>query len=989
MNKHIKKAISAFCAVSIVSSLFVPAAAASVSHDDSYDIANGLNYTIASSENDTVRQQSFRLDYTPGRDIKPIVAYGSKLYGKSNITEIVNFVEKQGQSVYGAANADFFVISSGLPSGLVVNDGRLVSSDGMWNAVGIMPDGRVIAGAPKMAMSLYSSTTGDYPIYAFNKQRTSSGIYLLNSDFSSATRSTGTGTDVVLQPVDSSPFKIGQPKQFTVAAVSRVDGSAPMVEGEFVLTASDAYSDRGFTISALVPGETVTINTSVLDERFRDVQFACGGGDMLMKNGVIQSGISGGTREPRTLLGTRPDGSAVAMVHDGRQTTSLGLTLKESAELMAAQGCTDIVNLDGGGSSAEAIRQPGADKTEVVNSPSDSGLRKCANYILFVNTAKKTGEESGAFIYPHDIGTLKGAKIELEAKTYDKHYYPVSSYSSGFSIVETNTEANGNIITAPEKAGDYNVTFKHATATAVPSKLKVYQKPDRIVVKNGKTAITSLSLTVGEQAWLDIDAFADARQLIETDDVWDWSVTGNIGTIKPNGEFTASTTSGVSGEIIIKMNDFSYKIPVSVGKMPSILDGFETPVTYTVNSDNAAATGASSVTTALENVRYGRGALAMSYSAGALDTAATISYTAEKPIALASNAKSITFFSKATAEKQMTVFFETSDGNRVARTFLATPSYAVTTIDVPSGAKNIIGFATAVAPNESGSVYIDHIVSYFDSVQPDVVAPEITLEPIVERAVSGTIIDKSGFPIPKANIVVQCDGNAIDFNYNSQTGELGAPLPSIAEGPHRITITAKDVFANLSRTTVSTGESFTATAFADMQEHWGRDYAEFLRVKNVFATDTSFNPENATTNEMTATLISRYLNLDTAQYANVELPYYDKDQIAEWAMPHVKALYSKGIMLGGSDSTGARAFFPKDSISRAQVITILGRTLERGYSYTSALFDDMATTPNWAQDHINLLSSLGVVSGYGNTNNVNPLGNITRAEFAALLFKFC
>ena len=331
------------CALCLASSTLPVQAAASGSYSDSYDIANGLRYTTASSESGGVRQQSFRLEYTPGKDVMPIVAYGSKLYGKSDINEIIDYVQQQGQSVYGAANADFFVLSTGLPSGLVVNDGRLVSSDGMWNAVGVKPDGKVIVGAPQMAMSLYSANTGDYPIYALNKQRTDAGIYLLNSDFSSETRSTGTGVTVVLTPVDDSDLKIGQDKQFTVTAVNTdVSGSTPIAEGQYILTSSNAYNNRGYTITSLQVGETVTFRANVYNESFQDVIYACGAGDMVMKDGVIQSGLSSAS-DPRTLLGVRDDGSCVALVHDGRLEISEGISLREGAQLLANQGCTNVV----------------------------------------------------------------------------------------------------------------------------------------------------------------------------------------------------------------------------------------------------------------------------------------------------------------------------------------------------------------------------------------------------------------------------------------------------------------------------------------------------------------------------------------------------------------------------------------------------------------------------------------------------------------------
>ena len=92
------------------------------------------------------------------------------------------------------------------------------------------------------------------------------------------------------------------------------------------------------------------------------------------------------------------------------------------------------------------------------------------------------------------------------------------------------------------------------------------------------------------------------------------------------------------------------------------------------------------------------------------------------------------------------------------------------------------------------------------------------------------------------------------------------------------------------------------------------------------------------------------------------LPYADQATIADWALPHVRALYAEGIMQG-TVVDGVSVFQPTAGTTRAQVMTVIGRTIERGYSYTTPVFDDFASVPYWAQDHVSLLTSLGIVSG--------------------------
>jgi len=82
-------------------------------------------------------------------------------------------------------------------------------------------------------------------------------------------------------------------------------------------------------------------------------------------------------RHPRTGVGIRPDGSVILVTVDGRQATlSRGASLSELAAILIAQGATQGLNLDGGGSSAAIARNL------VVNSPSDGSQRPVADALL-------------------------------------------------------------------------------------------------------------------------------------------------------------------------------------------------------------------------------------------------------------------------------------------------------------------------------------------------------------------------------------------------------------------------------------------------------------------------------------------------------------------------------------------------------------------------------------------------------------------------------
>ena len=112
--------------------------------------------------------------YSPGGDIQPVAAYGSRLYGKSTISAIADFVAESGRTVVAAINGDFFSSSTGLPLGMVVTDGVLRSSDAGRNAVGFTEEGYAVIGAPELSMTLTGEDIS-IPVSHLNKLRTAAG----------------------------------------------------------------------------------------------------------------------------------------------------------------------------------------------------------------------------------------------------------------------------------------------------------------------------------------------------------------------------------------------------------------------------------------------------------------------------------------------------------------------------------------------------------------------------------------------------------------------------------------------------------------------------------------------------------------------------------------------------------------------------------------------------------------------------------------------
>lgn len=81
--------------------------------------------------------------------------------------------------------------------------------------------------------------------------------------------------------------------------------------------------------------------------------------------------------QPRTSIGQRKDGAILLLVIDGRQVSSVGVTIKELQDIMIKYGAENATNLDGGSSTTMVY------KNEIINKPcSSAGPRYLPNAFL-------------------------------------------------------------------------------------------------------------------------------------------------------------------------------------------------------------------------------------------------------------------------------------------------------------------------------------------------------------------------------------------------------------------------------------------------------------------------------------------------------------------------------------------------------------------------------------------------------------------------------
>jgi exopolysaccharide biosynthesis protein len=145
-------------------------------------------------------------------------------------------------------------------------------------------------------------------------------------------------------------------------------------------------------------GDTVTLSVmltgSALVAAQTGIQQAVGGRPILLRDSVITADVdtegNAGFRglNPRTAVGLNRRGTRLWLaVIDGRQPgRSMGMTLRQTGMLLQALGAAAALNLDGGGSSALALRDLATGAVRVVNTPSDPVERPVGNAMAVLST---------------------------------------------------------------------------------------------------------------------------------------------------------------------------------------------------------------------------------------------------------------------------------------------------------------------------------------------------------------------------------------------------------------------------------------------------------------------------------------------------------------------------------------------------------------------------------------------------------------------------
>ncbi len=395
--KFTKKTIALVLALVMVGSLASVMAFAAYDMEatsDAYEVADNVfhtSYNVTSGENgNKVTAQA--LEFNPADGYVPVVYAGNAGWTSVLKTHFEKAsIDRWGYEPVAVINGSFFNMTNGFLNGINITDGRITTAHTGYT-------GEMVTFDSNGKMAVVKSSL-DYQIYANGKELKSALAYVNKVDGGTAgdklyywDSACGTisdsaeyekGVEVLFNKANNTELSVGGTLVGQVVSVGVDTNGTNIDTNQFVLYCKSA-SPFAETLKALKAGDEIQITVNESIEESREVMENCSSAienvGWLVKDGVDQTqiqstiGTHSVTLEARwTAFGTKPDGSYVFFTTEGGSTGSSGsVTLRDVAKAMIELGCTNVIRMDGGGSSAMYLADAGNGEPGYVQSSSRS-----------------------------------------------------------------------------------------------------------------------------------------------------------------------------------------------------------------------------------------------------------------------------------------------------------------------------------------------------------------------------------------------------------------------------------------------------------------------------------------------------------------------------------------------------------------------------------------------------------------------------------------
>ncbi|MCI8388792.1 MAG: hypothetical protein HFE63_10035 [Clostridiales bacterium] len=898
-------------------------------------IGDKLTYTEFKSTDQSGRtQNSYIFEYDPSGDVLPLVRYGATIYGKDRLGALVSSEKNSGSQVLGAINGDFYSMQTGVPLGVMIDGGRLVSTDDSKYAVGFTSDGRAIIGKPSVKLSLVNLTRGwdAVEIDQLNKFPTIWGVYMVTDDFASTTLSASESLEIVIE-LDGD-IKASGSVSGRVRDVVRDDCNTNIPKGCAVITIANTFEDYPL-FANLEVGDEVRIDTTC-EAGWEDVVTAIGGGDLILSDGVLPDGTIDEAHEkvsnPRTAVGIKPDGKVVFFAVDGRSSSSRGLTEAELSAVMSELGCVTALNLDGGGSTTVMVKGSTSTDCVYVNSPSDGSYRSLSNGLLFVSRESSDGIAAALSPIPNTPYLLRYSTINFVAQPLDRAYVPVGEQigSDQLSIMFDPNEVYANNVgsvsgaafTAGGVAGEYKFIISTTNENPIygNASVVVVDHLDDVIVEPANARILPGSIVP-----INVTALYKGRSVIHSADSFYYTLNGthiesssedypgamlvcDLGYLDVDGNFHAF--AGVSGDVEIGVwyDEFVRYVKLHIGDGSDVVSDFE-------------------------------------------------------------DAADIGNFSVSAGKSVNDMYFSPSDGGYKSESALT------------------VGYSFE---NSSVERLVDVKLRSGFPISPDAQSIKLWISGDVSGNMTASVADVSGNIYDISYVVTK--------DYSRQNGwrELTAVIPaSLKNGTLTLEsvlsindLGRADRTIKLDNIMVYYGEE-EDIPLNGLDGHWSKDY--ILRLYDMGVIEDSdcdnvdgtlvYSPSDELSRGEFTKLLLRWMGINASAYAEQGI-VLEADTPAD-KLAYIRAAIANGIMNGyGIDENGVWIFNANAPITRQEAFKVIGSLLDN--SEVILKFADSIDIQDWAYSGIAKCVAAGAVNGYED-NTIRPNANISRGELAAIL----
>ncbi|BAY35870.1 hypothetical protein NIES2111_01870 [Nostoc sp. NIES-2111] len=173
------------------------------------------------------------------------------------------------------------------------------------------------------------------------------------------------------------------------------------------------------------------------------------------------------------------------------------------------------------------------------------------------------------------------------------------------------------------------------------------------------------------------------------------------------------------------------------------------------------------------------------------------------------------------------------------------------------------------------------------------------------------------------------------------------------------------------------------TNFVDLPGHWAGAFVEALVNKGFLSgfPDGTFAPDAPITRAQYAAVIAKAFQLPT----NNQPPKFADLKPDFWAAAAITKAAQMGFISGFPDGT----FRPAQNLTKVQAIVsvVNGLKLNGGSPNLLSVYRDRAQIPSYATNPLAIATQQSLVVNYPQTDRLEPLRDISRAEIAALIYQ--